>query len=937
MKKMLSLLIAMVMALGLMTTTAFAAEGTISGEGTAENPYLIEDLADLKAFRDSVNAGNSYAGKYIKLVNSIDLNNEEWTPIGSSSKKFEGYFDGNNKTVSNLKVSDSSADHAGFFGYIKGSGMSDSTTPSVKDLSLTNVSVTGDYYVGGLSGQGYTCNVTNVSVQGTVSGVRYVGGLIGHVYTYFKDCTFTGEASCSFDALGGIAGAGDCRAYDCAVYADVTGSNWVGGIVGNGQEGTSAVGCYVKGTVSSDSNYYRGVGGIAGVAGHGYSSSVFQNNYFDGEVYLEDEKVDAIVMGFVNAASNETINTTVEGNSWNTEYYPATTPVYVTAEVPSADATSEEWAASASETLTGERNNNLVMLESDLEYVDVDSMEDVTIMSFSEMTEEETFDAIAVAQVGEDKYLTFAEAIAAADGKTVKLLRDIELTDETFTISADTTMTLDLNGKTLSGVFFVTTSSALIKNYGDLTIEDSSAEKTGKISVLAENPDTDWNPEGFPTYANNTISNYGTLIIDGGTVENTTEGGACYAIDNYSGSVTVNGGKVYHPTKVAIRQFVNNATKENAVTVNGGEVVGGTRAVWVQLPGSNPANKKQASLTITGGTLTSNDETYNLAVYVYSYGDSAENTQIEISGGVIEGNVGINATATGTMPEGAVSVTGGAVNGEYGVFSYAEEDTNDAIIISGGSFAAAPESEYVAEGFIAKKSGDRYGIVETDEVVSDPAGIYAEDPRPYLSGEYVAKQLADGTWKVYYDAPPAPTTKEPVNPFADVDKDDYYYEAVLWAVKNGITNGVEDDVFAPDLTCTRAQVVTFLWRAAGSPVPKSYENPFTDLDEDAYYYSAVLWAVEQGITKGTGDGTTFSPYATVTRAQAVTFLWRAAGAPKSDRWNSFEDVSSADYYHDAVVWAVVSGVTSGKTAATFEPDTGCTRGNIVTFLYRHYN
>ena len=375
------------------TETKTVATGMI-GEGTSAAPYQISSLDQLEMFRDAVNGGNAYSGKYIKLMDDIDLYGIEWTPIGNSTNQFKGYFDGNNKTISNLTVSDdTAADYAGLFGYVRGNGMSATATPSVKDLNLTNVSVSGDYYVGGLAGQAYVCNITNVSVQGEVSGVRYVGGIAGHVYTYFKDCTFTGKASCSFDALGGIAGAGDCRAYDCAVYADITGSNWVGGIVGNGQEGTSAVGCYVKGTVSSDENWYRGVGGIAGVAGHGYSGSEFRDNYFDGKVYLCGEKVDAIVVGIVNVDSNENINTVVEGNSWNTEYYDADTMVYVVGEVAS-DATAEDWVAGAAEELTTERNNNLVMLKSDLQYVDAETADEVSIMSFSEVTEAEVKDAV---------------------------------------------------------------------------------------------------------------------------------------------------------------------------------------------------------------------------------------------------------------------------------------------------------------------------------------------------------------------------------------------------------------------------------------------------------------------------------------------------------------------------------------------------------------
>ncbi len=350
----------------------------------AETPDVtISTLAELKEFRDNVNGGNSYSGKTVVLAANIDLGGEEWAPIGNSTNKFLGKFDGQGHTISNLVITGNNR-YVGLFGYIGGGSMSATAIPTVKDLNLRGVNVSGDYYVGALAGQAYVCNITNVHVQGTVTGTRYVGGLVGHVYTYFKDCSFIGNASCTFDALGGIAGAGDCRAYDCKVIGDITGSNWVGGIVGNGQEGTSAVGCYVKGTVSSDKNYYRGVGGIAGVAGHGYNGSVFQNNYFDGEVYLCGEKVDAIIMGIVNAADNAAIKTTVEGNSWNTKYYSANTPVYVVADISSPNATAEEWVNGASEEKSSVRNNNLVMLQSDIPFIDEDAV--ITFMNGANVT-----------------------------------------------------------------------------------------------------------------------------------------------------------------------------------------------------------------------------------------------------------------------------------------------------------------------------------------------------------------------------------------------------------------------------------------------------------------------------------------------------------------------------------------------------------------------
>jgi uncharacterized repeat protein (TIGR02543 family) len=180
----------------------------------------------------------------------------------------------------------------------------------------------------------------------------------------------------------------------------------------------------------------------------------------------------------------------------------------------------------------------------------------------------------------------------------------------------------------------------------------------------------------------------------------------------------------------------------------------------------------------------------------------------------------------------------------------------------------------------------------------------------------------------------AKSTVSPANPFTDVREGDFYYDAVLWAVKNSVTGGKTPTLFAPLDECTRAQVVTFLWRAMGSPEPTSGVNPFTDVSPDAYYYKAVLWAVEKGITKGTG-GTTFSPDRTVTRGEFVTFLWRAAGSPAPSGTGSFTDVTDKDaFYYSAVLWAAENGITTGATPTAFAPGQNCTRGQVVTFLYR---
>jgi len=179
-----------------------------------------------------------------------------------------------------------------------------------------------------------------------------------------------------------------------------------------------------------------------------------------------------------------------------------------------------------------------------------------------------------------------------------------------------------------------------------------------------------------------------------------------------------------------------------------------------------------------------------------------------------------------------------------------------------------------------------------------------------------------------------PTAK---NPFSDVVSSAYYYDAVLWAVENGVTSGTSATTFTPNGNCNRAQVVTFLHRMLASPEPAAIDFPFADVPIDSYYYKPVKWAVGSKITGGT-SANTFSPNDNCTRAQVVTFLWRTAGQPEPNgKDNPFTDVKPDSYYYDAVLWAVENGITGGTSATTFSPDSVCTRGQVVTFLYRFIN
>lgn len=248
-----------------------------------------------------------------------------------------------------------------------------------------------------------------------------------------------------------------------------------------------------------------------------------------------------------------------------------------------------------------------------------------------------------------------------------------------------------------------------------------------------------------------------------------------------------------------------------------------------------------------------------------------------------------------------------------------------------GSLSVTPKN--------AKKGSD-VTITVTPDKGYEVGDIVAKDAN---GNKLTLKDNGDGTYtftmpasKVTVTAAFAEKKAEPIVPeklFADVSAEEYYYEAVKWASENGVTGGIGENLFGAKLPCTRAQIVTFLWRAAGSPEPKGMSG-FVDVSADAYYAKAVAWAVEQGIVSGT-SATTFSPDAVCTRAQSVAFLYRAFGT-RTDKAAGFSDVSTDAYYADAVAWAVENGVVSGIGGGLFAPDQDCARGQIVAFLYRAY-
>lgn len=639
----------------------------------------------------------------------------------------------------------------------------------------------------------------------------------------------------------------------------------------------------------------------------------------------------------------------------------------------------------------------------------------------------------AVAKVGDTYYKTLADAVAAADNNTVTLLKDVTAD---ITIPAGKTMTLDLNGKTLTNV-----NDHTILNNGNLTITG-----TGKVDNIS--------------HAKGALYNKGTVVVNGGTFDRSKENGktsndsgsnSWYTIKNV-GSMTIHDGATVQTAgnNTTLGKFSslvsngyfnagdytnNRGLEQPILTIDGGTFRGGLNTIKnddhakLTINGGTFSNYYQAVVQnhniaeITGGTFTAASDANAKTYGIYNCGCGAEIDlgTLTVSGGTFTGAT--YAVADVSSENADVTISGGQFAGTKAAI--VKSSTSKATIaVSGGKFSSDPSVYVVGNGNtnIVKRDGSEGAYTYTVLAKSGlTSGVYLTNPSGALASNYYVSSTANGVWTVSYSAPysggsssydptysvstPSKTehgtvtvspksaskgdrvtvTVKPdsgyvletltvtdkngneltlkdkgngkytftmpagkvevkatfmednsmLNFFYDVPNNAYFYEAVKWAVKNGITTGVGNDLFAPEQPCTRAQIVTFLWRAAGSPEPKGAASGMTDVVSGSYYEKAVAWAIENGITTGTTTST-FSPDATCTRAQAVTFLARALKA-KAASAAEFSDVPTGSYFADAVAWAAANGVTEGIGGGLFGSDNDCTRGQIVTFLYRAYN
>ena len=577
----------------------------------------ISTAEGLFYFAKKVNAGNNFAGKTVTLANNIDLNNEKWTPIGiydNSATHFKGTFDGQNHAVTSLKVEENNKYGAGFFGEV------------------------------------FTGTIKNLTVKGSIStsNSNYVGGIVGHGYATITNCTFKGSVGGTNHTMqvGGIAGSGGFTVTNCSVYADVTAECWAGGIVGNCQDGGAYTNCYVEGVVSAKSTYWGG--GAAGITPVPlYPSQVISGCYSNTVVKVAGKEVNCPIIASYNNPldyNGYSGGLKIYDNSWNKQKNSNDSyPIY---------AEKDGEGGVLMEGMTAARDNSLIMLEDDLNYVTGD-LSKVRIMAGSSVTQAQ-IDALAVASVGDSKYQSLTDAIdAAQDGQTVTLLADAT---EDVTIAAGKNIVLDLGGKTLTNTNAGKATLTIAKDATATVKNGSIVGGTGFYTIQNNGTAT---LEDVTATAGNTgssmLDNWGTLTIESGS---------------YSGGLNV-------------------VKSEEGSTLS---ITGGTFTLDYA-----PSSGYTAVILVYGDTTISGGEFVQTATPKWG------NPQVVMTG-VVEGYTAITR------------VTGGHfTNKKSGsnIFHGLGKATSDNFEVSGGTFNKSISEGYCADGFIPTKNADgTYGVKE---------------------------------------------------------------------------------------------------------------------------------------------------------------------------------------------------------------------------------
>ena len=851
------------------------------------------DLRGSKLVNNTSNAVNitsdasslAYAGGWVGQTAAATSAPDDWL-----------YVDGTTVVTGDFNVTATSESSTANAGGIAGRV---ATSFSVLVMDYTNeIPVTGKY-AGGLFGDLATGKVVtlnnsgnNAEIEGTSS---YAGGLIaaaGSGTVTVENCWNTGAVSTPGAYIGGLVGtAGDSsltiqNSLNTGSVTSNTTNSFVGGLVGlvgvTAQDVTLTNGA--NGGALSGTN----CGGLIG------SKSASSTVAYTNTLYLKQSDSDKAVgnsttteTGAIAMDTTKLTNTVYVGDS--IELLSADAPAVLTVEGGNAEFSGKNLYFTA----TG---NELTFLWGGRELykatvqVNVNDLEEKTVVI-----------------TGVNSVYPSDTAAEAAMGGIQVYYNGRVLVPET-----DYTITHDKDTKKFTVNFTGNYSGSAAKSYTvepgalEVTSEGYSGTYNGQLHGITVNV-----PEGAAV----TYSSDGTSYDnDNAPIQYQNAGTYVVYFKVTQGEKKVTGSQIISIDKTTITVTANS----HSVTV-GGAMPTLTYSDQGRVTDDNwivePMVSSSADLDKAG--------TYTINVYG---GDAGSNYEIEY----VSGTLTVREESEPEQPP----VTPG--------------DDDDDSRPSGGS-SSSPTTRYTVS-VDAGRNGDvtvspsRAGRGDTVTITVEPDEGYELDELIVTDAdgdEITVRDRGNGRYtftmprgRVTVEATFVEIAEEPETlPFVDVPTGAYYYDAVAWAVENDITTGTSATTFGPDIICTRAQMVTFLWRAAGSPEPESTVNPFTDVSAGAYYYDAVLWAVEQGITNGT-SASTFSPDATVTRGQTVTFLWRYDGSTAVSG-SSFVDVAADAYYADAVTWAASEGVTTGTSATTFSPDNDCTRAQIVTFLYRY--
>ncbi len=880
---------ALILCLTLLPTAALAAESPtgITGDGTEDSPYQISTAEQLYAFAQWYNESaenllENNTNTYAELTSNIDLNPnfiftkdgctgegtpQEWKPIGLISSNFSsqlpylGEFDGNGHTISGLYINESSTTEmaGGLFGYLAG---------YIHDVNLENSYInsksacTGSF-AGILEGKIENCTAkATVYSDANANELNGTGGIVGNLNGTTSEvlgCTFSGHVEAKSNPyMGGIVGE-NMYGYiaDCTNNGTVTSSKWdkVGGIVGNNQipdssnepvEGKSAVieRCVNNGAISGpNDNSGDYVGGIVGISSWSWEGDYFgtvRNCLNTGTI---TGCVSSGIVGYLEKATN------VE-NCLNTGTISGT---------PSGG-------------IAGQQLSSCAIKNS--YYQEMDGLTAVGKLggdggSYTPADNEKISDEVAKATSEQITSGEIAWRLNTENGTKENSgiwSKNVDKLAKDFDVAKACKVIFD---------FPESTEDVIVYTSDDGKVEIPDAAKD-KVLTYQKNGETKFFTEDTVVTEDITVTVAEKQLGVAPIFANNTD--TISSADDKEVVFTLNS----EPVDGTIFNIYSAET--------GGELVGKTSWSGTKLTvvlDSAPSNNTIYYVSMTTPTTT---ESLRSQIIVNAYVRPS-------SGGSSSGS-----SSAPTYPVTAPSKT------ENGSITVSPKNAKKGTTVT---ITVTPDKGYTLEALtVLDKDGKEIQLTKKNDI-------------QYTFTMPASKVEVKATF----------VKEAEVSPFSDVSTTAYYYEAVKWAREKGITGGIGNGLFGPNQPCTRAQIVTFLWRAAGSPEPKNMSS-FTDVPADSYYAKAVAWAAENGITGGTGDGQ-FSPDATCTRAQSVTFLFRAIGK-LVDSKAEFNDVLTDSYYANAVAWAVENGVTNGIGNGLFGPDNSCTRAQIVTFLFRAY-